>query len=149
METIQLPPHSKEFLRLLTSYKVEYLLVGGYAVGYHGFPRATIDIDIWIERSEANAQRLLAMLTEFGFGDAGMEEQWFLEDGKVIRMGMPPNRIEILTGISGVEFSDCKKRGISTMIDGIPVDVISLEDLKVNKKASGRHKDLSDLQQLP
>ncbi len=149
METVQLPPHSKEFLRLLTSHNVEYLLVGGYAVAYHGFPRATIDIDIWIERSEANAKRVMRMLTEFGFEDAGMDERWLLEDGKVIRMGMPPNRIEILTGISGVEFSDCKSRGISTAIDGVPVDVIGLDDLKANKRASGRHKDLSDLEHLP
>ena len=102
MEKMQLPPHSKEFLKLLTSHSVEYLLVGGFAVGFYGFPRATIDIDIWIERSEENAERVLAMLAKFGFGDAGMQKSWFLEDGKVIRMGMPPNRIEILTGISGV-----------------------------------------------
>lgn len=149
MDTTQLPPHSKEFLRLLTSHKVEYLLVGGYAVGYHGFPRATIDIDIWVERSEENAVRVVGMLEEFGFSDAELQREWFLKENKVFRMGVPPNRIEILTGISGVEFSECRARGVSAEIDGVPVLVISLEDLKANKKASGRHKDLADLSELP
>lgn len=149
MDTTQLPPHSKEFLRLLTSHNVDYLLVGGYAVGYHGFPRATIDIDIWIDRADANADRVVRMLEEFGFSDAGLERDWFLMPDKVFRMGMPPNRIEILTGISGVDFSDCYTRAIRSEIDGVPVNIIALEDLKANKKASGRHKDLEDLEQLP
>lgn len=146
---MQLPPHSKEFLRLLTSHKINYLLVGGYAVGYYGYPRATIDIDIWIERSEENAQKVVTMLEEFGFTDADLKSDWFLLDNKNFRMGMPPNRIELLTGISGVKFSDCRERGIAAEIDGIPVVVIGLEDLKKNKAASGRNKDLEDLRNLP
>lgn len=118
-------------------------------MGYHGFPRATIDIDIWIERSEANADRVVRMLEEFGFSDAGIERDWFLEADKVFRMGAPPNRIEILTGISGVHFAECYGRAIHAEIDGIPVTIIALNDLKANKKASGRHKDLEDLEQLP
>ena len=146
---MQLPPHSKEFLRLLTSHKINYLLVGGYAVGYYGYPRATIDIDIWIERSEENAQKVVTMLEEFGFTDADLKSDWFLLDNKNFRMGMPPNRIELLTGISGVNFSDCRERGVAAEIDGIPVVVIGLEDLKRNKAASGRNKDLEDLRNLP
>jgi len=149
MDTTQLPPHSKEFLRLLTSHKIEYLLVGGYAVGFYGFPRATIDIDVWIERSEENARSIVAMLEEFGFADAGLNAEWFLQENKNFRMGVPPNRIELLTGISGVEFSECRDRGIPAEIDGVPVVVIGLDDLKTNKAASGRHKDLEDLRNLP
>jgi len=149
MDTTQLPPHSKEFLSLLTSHKVNYLLVGGYAVGYYGYPRATIDIDIWIERSEENARKVVAMLEEFGFSDAGLKSEWFLQDNKNFRMGTPPNRIELLTGISGVEFTDCRHRGVSAEIDGIPVLIIGLDDLKINKAASGRNKDLEDLSNLP
>ncbi|MBI2421798.1 MAG: nucleotidyltransferase [Candidatus Hydrogenedentes bacterium] len=149
MATIQLPPHSKEFLRLLTSHRVEYLLVGGYAVGYYGYPRATVDIDIWIERSEANADKAVAVLEEFGFENAGSQRKWLLEQDKVVRMGREPNRIELLTGIDGVDFLDCSSRGIEAQIDGISVRIIALEDLKANKKASGRYKDLNDLEHLP
>ena len=149
MDTTQLPPHSREFLRLLNSHNVEYLLVGGYAVGYYGFPRATVDIDFWIERSEENARRVTGLLREFGFSDAGLREEWFLEENKVFRMGMPPNRIELLTDISGVSFSDCRGRGVVAEVDGVPAMVISLEDLKANKRASGRFKDLEDLEHLP
>ncbi len=144
-----MPPHSKEFLKLLNSHKVEYLLIGGYAVGFYGYPRATVDIDIWIDRTEENADKVMAVLSDFGFGNAGMDRAWLFQDNKVIRMGVEPNRIEILTGIDGVEFSACKPREVAGEIDGIPVSIIALEDLKTNKKASGRYKDLNDLEHLP
>lgn len=125
------------------------MLVGGYAVGYYGYPRATVDIDIWIERSEANADKAVAVLEEFGFENAGSQRKWLLEQDKVVRMGREPNRIELLTGIDGVDFLDCSSRGIEAQIDGISVRIIALEDLKANKKASGRYKDLNDLEHLP
>ena len=105
MATIRLPPDFKEFLRLLTSNKVKYLVIGGYAVNYYGFARATADLDIWVATEAENAERLAAALHEFGF--AGAESGLFRERGKVIRLGVPPIRLEILTSISGVEFADC------------------------------------------
>ena len=108
MATIQLPPDFKEFLKLLNSNKVEYLVVGGYAVNYYGYPRATADLDIWIAIHPINAQRLADVIQQFGF--ARVQSETFLEPRKVIRMGVPPVRLEILTSISGVEFADCYRR---------------------------------------
>ncbi len=146
MATIQLPADFKEFLRLLNVHGVEYLLIGGYAVSYYGYVRATADIDLWIRLSPDNARKLTGAIREFGFTQA--REELFLEPGKVIRMGVPPLRVEIQTSISGVEFSACWQNRIVVELDGMAVPVISLMDLKANKKASGRHKDLADLEQL-
>jgi predicted nucleotidyltransferase len=146
MATIQLPPDFKEFLRLLNSNSVEYLLIGGYAVNYYGFPRATADLDIWIAIGQQNAQRVAQVLREFGFAQA--EAAAFLEPRKIIRMGVPPVRLEILTSISGVEFAECYSRRLAVELDGVPVNLIHLDDLKRNKQASGRLKDRLDLEQL-
>lgn len=107
MVTIPLPPDFSEFLRLLNANEVRYLLVGGYAVGYHGYVRATADMDILVARDEENAQRLVDILQEFGFGVEDLSPELFLEEERVIRMGVPPVRIEILISISGVEFDEC------------------------------------------
>jgi len=124
------------------------LIVGGYAVGYHGYPRATGDMDIWIAVSESNAQKATMVLLDFGMPEEEVSNEMFLDKDKVIRMGMPPVRIEVITGASGVDFSDCYSRRELIDIDGIPVNFISLEDLKANKKACARHKDLEDLEHL-
>jgi len=136
-------------LRLLNSNSVDYLLVGGYAVGYHGYPRATGDMDVWIAVNKENAEKATVVLHAFGMAGPEVTSALFLEPGKIIRMGLPPVRIEILTGASGVDFSQCWSRRILVQIDDIPVSLISLDDLKTNKKASGRHKDLEDLEHLP
>lgn len=150
MVTILLPPDFKEFLRLLGGHKVEYLLIGGYAVGYHGYPRTTGDIDIWVAMHQRNAEALAAAMEAFGFGAAsGASAALFLTPGQVVRMGNPPLRIEILTGISGVDFDACFARCVVAILDGVPVNLIGLDDLKANKAASGRAKDLNDLQHLP
>jgi hypothetical protein len=146
MATIQLPPDFKEFLKLLNSNKVEYLVVGGYAVNYYGFPRATADLDIWIAIHPDNARRVADVLQRFGFAQA--HTAIFLQPRKVIRMGVPPVRLEILTSISGVDFRDCYGRHVEADWDGVPVPLIDLEDLKRNKQASGRLKDRLDLEQL-
>jgi hypothetical protein len=149
MAEIELHPDFKDFLKLLTFHEVEYLLVGGYAVGYHGYPRATGDMDIWIAVSEDNAEKITSVIRDFGMPEKEVSKKLFLEKRKVIRMGFPPVRIEIITGASGVDFSECyPKREIIT-IDGIPVNFISLQDLKTNKSACGRYKDLEDLEHLP
>ena len=146
MATIQLPPDFKEFLKLLNSSRVEYLVIGGYAVNYHGFPRATADLDVWISIDPKNAQRVAQVLREFGFAQA--EAETFLEPRKVVRMGVPQVRLEILTSVSGVEFADCYTRRVEADIDGIMVNFIHLDDLKRNKQACGRLKDRLDLEQL-
>ena len=146
MAMIQLPPDFKEFLRLLNSNSVEYMVIGGYAVNYYGFPRATADLDIWIAIGEENAQRVAQVLREFGFTQAGAAA--FLQPRKIIRMGVPPVRLEILTSISGVEFAECYSRRLVVELDGVSVNLIHLDDLKRNKEASGRLKDRLDLEQL-
>ncbi len=133
----------------MNSRRVEYLLVGGYAVGYYGFPRATMDIDVWIAKTSDNARRMLLVLEDFGFGGEHLSENLFLEGEKIIRMGLPPMRIEILTSISGVDFRWAFSRRVCDQLDGEEVSLISLEDLKINKAAAGRHKDLMGLENLP
>ena len=146
---IELPPDFKEFLKLLHANKVEYLLIGGYAVGYHGYPRATHDMDIWIAIHPNNAKRVVAALREFGFDMPELSPNLFLQDQSIVRMGVPPLRIEITTAISGVQFKECYRRRVKDVIDGVPVNLINLQHLKINKKASSRHKDLDDLEHLP
>ncbi len=149
MAMIHLPPDFKEFFQLLNSSRVEYLVVGGYAVGKYGYPRATGDIDIWINRIPKNAEKLLKVLEEFGFKDPALSQDLLLKENQVIRMGVPPLRIELITSISGVEFDTCFKNRQLETIEEIPINFISLEDLKKNKIASGRYKDLNDLENLP
>jgi predicted nucleotidyltransferase len=146
MATIQLPPDFKEFLRLLNSSEVEYLVIGGYAVNYYGYARATADLDIWISTAPENAEKAASVVREFGFVQA--EAVAFLEPGKVIRMGVPPVRLKILTSISGVEFAACYARRRQVELDGVSVNLIMLDDLKRNKEASGRLKDRLDLERL-
>ena len=148
MATTQLPPDFKEFLRLLHSHGVEYLLVGGHAVGYHGHPRATVDMDVWTARTPENAAKLEAALREFGFDLPALSQELLLQPERVIRMGVPPVRIEILTDIDGVEFAECFAARVADSIDETPVNIISREHLIQNKRASGRHQDLSDLEKL-
>lgn len=146
---IELPLDFKEFLNLLNAKGVEYLLIGGYAVGYYGYPRATDDIDIWIAVNPVNAQRVIEVFQAFGAGSSELTADWFLKEKSIIRMGYPPMRIEVTTGISGVDFQDCYAKCVVDTLDGIPVNIISLEHLKINKQASGRLKDLNDLENLP
>jgi hypothetical protein len=149
MATILLPPDFKEFLQLLHDHHVDYLLIGGYAVGYHGYPRATGDMDIWVAMNSANAEKLVAVLTAFGFEASNICADLFLQPNNVIRMGNPPLRLELLTTVSGVGFADAYAQRVTDTIDGVPVTIISLEQLKINKRASGRLKDLSDVENLP
>lgn len=149
MDKIELHPDFKDFLRLMNSYNVRYLLVGGYAVGYHGYPRATGDMDIWIEKSESNAKKVTSAFREFGMPNQAISEDLFLEANKVIRMGVPPVRLEIITNASGVDFNECYINREAIEIDDILINFISLHDLKKNKQAAGRHKDLEDLEHLP
>lgn len=149
MPTIQLPTEFSELLRLLNAHEVKYLVVGGYAVAYHGYPRTTGDIDIWVEQSGENATNLVRALKEFGFDVPALEPQLFLADDRIVRMGHPPLRVEIITSASGVDFSSCYGDRVEDEMGGVEATIISLACLKKNKRASGRHKDLSDLDNLP
>ncbi len=147
MET-PLPPDFKEFLALLNSEKIEYLLVGGYAVSYHGYPRPTGDLDVWVNPRPDNADKLVKVLADFGFGSAEATPALFLTPGRVVRMGVPPLRIEIINKVSGLDFPPSYARGVEAILDGVPVRVMALDDLIVNKRAAGRAKDANDLKHL-
>lgn len=146
---IELPPDFDEFLRSLSEHEVEFLLIGGIAVALHGYPRATQDLDVWIDRTQTNAQRIVAALRAFGFDVPQLTVDLFLTPDRIVRMGVPPMRIEILGEIAGVEFADCVERAVTFTIGAIEVPVISLADLRLNKAAAGRPKDLDDLANLP
>lgn len=143
-----LNPDFKEFLQLLNAHEVRYLIVGGYAVAFHGHPRYTKDLDVWLWVDPNNAKKIINTLHEFGFGSLGLTEQDFLNPVNVLQLGYPPVRIDLTMSISGVEFETCFSHKVDTEIDGIPVSFIGLEDLKANKRASGRHIDLDDVENL-
>src|SRR5437879_2094254 len=145
---LELPEDFKEFLNLLRVNGVEYLLIGAYAVGYHGYPRATKDLDVWIASTLENATRIVSTLKEFGFGTPELTTELVLRPNNIVRMGEEPLRIEILNWASGVNFEECYGERITDTLDGVEVSLIGLEDLKTNKKASGRLKALSDIEQL-
>jgi len=148
--TTTLPSDFKEFLRLLDATESKYLIVGGYAVGYHGYPRSTGDMDVWIESTDENAERVVEALKEFGFDVPRLSPSLFVDPDRVIRLGHPPLRIEVLTSLTGVSFLECySSHVVEEMEDGVPIHFIGLEKLKENKRASGRHKDLDDLENLP
>lgn len=149
MATAALPQDFKDFLKLLNEKQVEYLLLGGYAVGFHGYPRATADIDFWVRNTRDNARKMVEVLAAFGFAGSNCTEDLFMKEGSIVRMGHPPIRIEVINEASGVDFDSCYAKRIIATIDGIPTSVISLSDLKINKKASGRAKDIADLDNLP
>ncbi len=146
---LELANDFKEFLKLLRAHGVEYLLIGGYAVGCHGYPRATNDLDLWIGIAPNNASRVVKALRDFGFDVPELSTDLFLKADQIVRMGVEPVRIEVMTSISGVEFEECYRERLETKLDDEPVSLINLRHLRLNKKASGRLKDLSDLENLP
>ena len=140
-----IPQDFREFLELLNKHKVRYLIVGGYAVGFYSRPKYTEDIDIWVESANSNAEKLIVVLKEFGFGELDISTEDLTNTNMVFQLGYAPLRIDIMTGVSGLSFVDCFSRSVSTKYFGLDVNMIALQDLITNKKASGRKKDLSDL----
>ena len=149
MVTNQIPQDFKEFLKLLNENNIEYLLIGGYAVNYYGYVRPTGDMDIFVGRNQQTAEKLVKVLKEFGFNLPELNIDLFLKEKSIVRMGIPPMRLEISTYIDGVEFSEGFVGREVIKIDDLNVNLISLEHLKMTKKASGRYKDLNDLENLP
>ena len=138
----------KEFLELFTENGVEYLIIGGYALAFHGVPRFTGDIDIFINRSRENANRILECLDEFGFAQIGLQLADFTEADQVVELGYPPVRIDIITSIDGVTWEDAWNNRVQAAYGDVPVQFISREDFIKNKLATGKKQDLADLEAL-
>lgn len=149
MEKITLTKDFKEFFELLNTEEVEYLLIGGFAVALYGHVRYTSDIDAWVGTSPENVRRVVSALRKFGFSSQTVDESLFSGPRKVFQMGVPPYRIDLLTKISGLDFYEAYANRRVGKFDDLEVQLISLEDLKTNERASGRNKDLADLDYLP
>mgnify|MGYP003606955284 FL=1 len=145
---MKLPQDFRKFLELFNAKGVEYMIVGSYALAYYGAPRYTGGIDLFVRLTEANAHRIMGALTEFGFTFANLTWNDFVKDDTVIQLGVPPVRIDILTFLSGMDWDTASSHKVQDAIDGIPVFVIGRQDYLVNKKASGRAKDLADIEAL-
>ena len=139
---------SREFVACLLSNKVEFLIVGALAVSWHGFPRYSGDIDFFVRPTVENAARVIRALEQFGFGNLGLAQEDFRTRNRVVQLGVEPNRIDLMTCISGVSFDDAWESRVSGVIDGLEVNIIGLEALIQNKRAAGRSKDLIDLSEL-
>jgi hypothetical protein len=150
MDPKHLHQEFREFLQCLNDAGVEYLLIGGHAVAYHGYVRPTTDLDVWIALNRANAEKaVLALQTFFGSELPGLTPEWFLDPENVSKFGARPFLIEILTAVDGGDFGHAFSNRVIAEIDGVAVSLIGLGDLKANKRASGRSKDLADLDNLP
>jgi hypothetical protein len=138
----------REFIELLNSRDVEYVIVGAHSLAFHGRPRYTGDLDILIRSSQENAEKLATVLTEFGFAESEFKTSDFVEPDQIIQLGRVPNRIDLLTGISGVATDEAFEKKISTELAGLPVFILSKDLLIQNKRAVGRPQDLADLDAL-
>lgn len=138
----------REFIELLIKNKAEYLIVGGYAVGIHGHPRYTGDLDIWLNPDPQNAERILKSVNEFGFSSYKLTRDDFTKPGNVIQLGYPPLRIDLLTEIDGVSFKECFVNRKEVTIEALKVNFIGYNDLLKNKKESGRPRDMDDIDNL-
>ena len=135
-----------ELLALLNKHNVEYLIVGAYALAFHGVPRFTGDLDVLVEPVPSNATRLMQALDEFGFGSTGLTAADFEEEGQVIQLGFPPVRIDILTSITGVSWDEARSSSMEGLLGNVTVRYIGKEAFVTNKRALGRKKDLADLE---
>jgi phage replication-related protein YjqB (UPF0714/DUF867 family) len=138
----------RDFIELLEKHKVSYLVEGGFAVGFHGYPRFTGDLHIWLLPDQENAKRILSAVREFGFNFTNLTEQDFSVPGNVIQIGNPPLRIDLLTEIDGVEFEEAFSQRREAIINGQKTNFIGYNDLIKNKRATGRLKDLGDIENL-
>jgi hypothetical protein len=134
----------RELLALLTAHRAEFLVVGGHAVAFHGYPRYTEDLDLFVRAESANADRIVAALVEFGFGDIGLTAADFVADDRVVQLGRAPNRVDLITRLWGVDFDRAWARRVDGTIDQVPVPFLSRDDLIANKRATARPQDLAD-----
>lgn len=139
---------SQDFIDILSAFideKVEYMLVGGYALGYHGYSRGTGDIDLWVRRSPENAERVYQALKKFGAPLFDVKVEDFLVPDTIFQIGVPPNRIDVITDIDGVSFDEAWPERKTVISEGLNITLIGKQSLLVNKKASGRPKDIPDV----
>jgi hypothetical protein len=138
----------REMLCALRDADVDFILVGAYALAAHGFPRATLDIDLWVRPSPDNAQRICRALTAFGAPSSQIAAGDFEKADMVVQIGVAPRRIDLITSITGVSYDEAACKAIAREIDGVPVRILSAEDFVRNKLAAGRPKDLADAELL-
>ena len=138
----------RDFIKLLNTHRVKYLLIGAFVRAFYGRPRYTGDMDFFIESSSENAAAMFLVITEFGFGETGLNRQDFITADQTIQLGSEPRRIDILTGITGVRFEDAWNNRVTADIDGLSVNILHRDDYIKNKKALGRHKDLADIEEI-
>jgi hypothetical protein len=143
-----IPNDFKELLELFNKHKVEYLIVGGYALAFHGAPRVTGDIGLFVQPTEDNAKRILTALDEFGFGSLDLSTEDFTTSGMVVQLGVAPVRIDIITRLSGVSWEQAYADRVAGSYGETQVHFISRDDLIANKRASGRRKDAADVEAL-
>jgi hypothetical protein len=141
-------PDFVDFIDLLNKHQVDYMVVGAHALAYHGRPRHTGDLDIWIKPSEVNARKMVKVIDDFGFSSLGLSEKDFLKENYVTQLGYPPLRIDILNTISGVEFDEAYANKVIGETDSLNVNFINVDEFIKNKEASGRNKDLGDIESL-
>ena len=138
----------REFIASLISKRVEFVVVGAHALAYHGHPRFTQDLDVLVRPTAANAAALMAALEDFGFGDSGLGPADFTRTGRVIQLGVAPNRIDLLTSITGVDFEEVWRTRVQGELDGLHVSFIGRDALIANKRATGRPQDVADVATL-
>lgn len=138
----------KELLALFNAHQVEYMIVGAYALGFHGAPRYTGDLDLLVRPDPENARKILKVLQEFGFGALDISVEDFTTKERVVQLGVPPVRVDILTSITAIEWEQAVSHRVSGTFGKVPTFFIGLDDFIVNKKACGRHKDLADVEVL-
>ncbi|MCX2738903.1 nucleotidyltransferase domain-containing protein [Pontibacter anaerobius] len=146
---MELTQDFQEVIKQLNAAKAEYLIAGGFAVAVYGYPRYTGDIDIWINPTEDNAQKVLAVLYELGYDPQEVNLEDLTTEDVVVQLGYPPNRIDLSTGLSGVDFETCWQNKAAMPFGDVVANFISLKDLKKNKQATARQQDLLDLENLP
>ncbi len=138
----------KELLALFNAHHVDYLIVGGYALAFHGAPRFTGDLDILVSPDIENAMQVVEALREFGFGDLGLQAEDFASPDKIVQLGVPPVRVDLITSLTGVTWEEAHLHKMKGMFGDVPVYFIGLNAFIANKKATGRKKDLADLEAL-
>jgi hypothetical protein len=138
----------RELLELLNAHAVEYVIVGAHALAFHGAPRYTGDLDLLVHSTPENARRIQQALTDFGFGNIGLTEEDFVVPDKVVQLGYPPARIDFMTSLSGVLWEEVALDVVWDSYGDVPIRYLGKQTLIKNKKATGRHKDLADIEAL-
>ena len=139
-----LNPDYRDMVECLLKEGVDFMLVGGYAVALYGWPRTTFDIDFWIMANTENSQAVMRAVKAFGAPLMGLTESDFNKPGMVFQIGTEPQRIDIISAVDGLNYADASRRAVKMNVDGLEIKVISIDDLIVNKRASGRPKDIAD-----